>query len=420
MNTQKKKPNEIIGTFALYPQDEAYEYIVKEYPWAEDYTYYYIYVMYALRNSIIPTLNTISEEDRQSYTPQKAYAYIKAYEMSRLSFITIIPTCNRPETIKFLLECAAPLYRRFAIDIVIYDSSSDNRTKEITKEMVKKGYFNVIYKRYEGTFDGFSLDHKIMQAYDEYADDYDYIWICRDGLVPVVDEILDRVRYYKRKKIDCIIVDTRSRTEGLEVEQYYSSLDDCCNLLMDQATRLQTLGMLIFSGKFARKLLKTQPVSDATYSLWQMAAPFHAFAAEPYHIVFCTKNVFSPNYYASTTHFWGKAEKALAQWAYRWYNVINSLPAVYDKAKKKCMMVYTVDFHPFTARALLEMRCYGGLTPTLLAKYDKYLLSVTKTPMWYIKTVAYLPKWLGRVVLWCDRKHPNLVHRIKNRIIRQK
>lgn len=419
MTIEEKKPYELIGTFNVYSQNEVYNYVVKAYPWAEDYAYYYIYIMYAERNSIIPALESIPQEDRENYTPEKAYAYMKAYEMSRLRIVTIIPTCNRPEAIKYLLRYAAPLYRRYAIDVVIYDSSSDDKTKEIAEEMVDKGYYNVVYRRYTGIFDGFSLDHKIIQAYDEYADDYDYIWICRDGLIPIVDGILDKIRYFKKKDIDCIIVDVLSRNEDLEIERYYSSIKDCERLLMDQATRLQTLGMLIFSGKFARRLINNQPLCDETYSLWQMAAPLHEFAASPYKIVFCTKNVFAPNLSASTSHFWGKAPKALEQWAYRWYNVIKNMPAAYDGVKEKCMMVYTVDFHPFTARTVLEMRCYGGLTSTMLAKYEKYLPEVTKTPLWYFKAVAHLPKWIGHIVLWFNKKWPNAVDKAKNYLLRK-
>lgn len=412
--------NQILITSSVYSQEEYFSLLVEKYPWAEDYCYYYIYVIYAVRGAIIPVLESISEKDRISFTFEKAYSYYKTYEEKQLKFVTIIPTCNRPEAIKFLLEYAAVLYRRFAIDIVIYDSSSDEKTLDVVREMQKKGYLNVIYKKYTGKFDGFSLDHKVMQAYDEFADAYDYIWLCRDGLIPVVDEILGKMYYYKKKGIDCVIVDTKSRTNGLEIERYYSELNDCNDFLLEQADRLQTLGMLIFSGRFARKLLQTEPLSEKNYSLWQMAAPFHLFAKEPYKVVFCTKNVFAFNGAASPTHFWSKAEKALEQWAYRWSKIISSMPDEYSKAKDQCMMVYTVDFHPFSARNVLEMRCHGGLTVRMLTKYEDCLPKVTMTPMWYFKLVALMPKWILRFVLWIDTKYHHGLKKLRLRIIHDK
>lgn len=388
---------------SLYSQEQFYNILLENYPWATDYCYYYVYVIYANRDSVIPTLNLISQEDRACYTPQKAFKYYQAYEKSRLSFATIIPTYNRPKAVKFLLEYAAPLYRRLGIDLIIYDSSSNNETFDVVKKIQSTGYYNVMYHRYTGEFDGFSLDHKLIQAYDDYAEEYDYIWLCRDGLIPVVDEILEKVRYYKKKGIDCIIVDTKSRVNGLEMEQYYIDKSDCANFLLDQVTRLQTLGMLIFSGKFARRLLDTVPLDDTTYSLWQMAAPFHAFANGDCKVVFCTKNVFALNEYASTTHFWSKASKMMEQWAYRWNLVISNMPQEYEMVKEKCMMVYTVDFHPFTARNILEMRGYGGLNQGMVSKYKEYLPKVTMTPVWYFYVVAILPKCLARLVLRLDR-----------------
>jgi len=401
----------------IYSQEQFNRLLLEKYPWAEDYCYYYIYIIFAIRDSIVPVLESILPEDRDTYTPEKAYDYLRKYEMSRLRFCTIIPTCDRPKAIKYLVEYAAVLYRRYAIDLIIYDSSSNEETYEIVQDIRSKGYLNVIYKRYTGEFDGFSLDHKVMKAYEEYADQYDYLWLCRDGLIPVVDEFLEKLRYYKKRDFDCIIVDTKSRIFGLDIEKYYTTIEDCNTFLTDQADRLQTLGMLILSGKLAKRLLETEPLRDATYSLWQMSAPFHAFAKKPYKAVFCTKNVFAPNYFASPTHFWSKASKTLEQWAYRWSTIIENMPSEYDDAKKKCMMVYTIDFHPFSGRNLLEMRAYGGLTYKMVKKYEEYIPKVTVTPLWLFKFVALCPPCAIKMVLKLDQKHHGAISKIKQLMI---
>lgn len=405
---------------ALYSQKEFYSFVIKQYPWARDYCYYYIYSIFIVRDAVIPVLESILDQDKDTYTPQKAYQYFKKYQQQNLKFVTIIPTCNRPKAIKYLLDYAAVSHRRYGIDIIIYDSSNDNRTLDIVNDIRKNGYFNVIYEKYTGEFDGFSLDHKVMKAYEEYADCYDYIWLCRDGLIPIVDEIYEKLCFFKQKNIDCIIVDTKSRVNNLDIERYYSTSADCEDFLCEQSARLQTLGMLIFSGKLARRLLETEPLREENYSLWQMAAPFHAFAKNPYPIVFCTKNVFAFNAAASQMHFWSKSEKALEQWAYRWYNVVSNMPEQYGNAKEKCMMVYTVDFHPFSARTVLEMRAYGGFNRKILKKYEEYLPKVTMTPLWYFKTIARAPKWMSKFVLQIDKHFHNSISKLRTNIVRDK
>lgn len=382
----------------LLQQKDFYLYILNKYDWAEDYCYYYVYVLYVERQFIPDILESISLEDREKYSEEKAYFYFAKYKKNTLNIATIIPTCNRPLAIRYLLNCIALSYRRYAADIIIYDSSDNEDTKKIVDKFRKNGYYNIFYKEYTGIFDGFSLDHKVIQAYKDFGLKYDYLWLCRDGLVPLIDDIYDKIVYYKQKNIGCIIVDTLSRTDGLEIERYYNTIEDCSDFLKEQADRLQTLGMLILSQKYSQMLIKEIPLSDATYSLWQMAAPFHAFINKPQKVVFTTKNVFAFNLNASKTHFWSKADKCLKQWAERWVSVIEAMPKEYDDVKKDCMMIYTVDFHPFAADIVWKMRSHGGLNYSLVVKYKDYLTKVTKTPLWYFYAVSIMPKFVARIL----------------------
>lgn len=370
--------------------------LLKKNPWAEDYIYYYIHIIWTKRSNIIPVLNRISEEDRHSFTREKGYAYLRDYQMEELGFATIIPTCNRPDAIKYLLNITAWLHRQHGVDIIIYDSSDNDDTKKVVQGFIDLEYYNVRYERYTGKFDGFSLDDKIIAAYERFCEEYKYIWMCRDGLIPILSEFYDKIRYYANRNVGCFIIDTLSRVDGLRIEKTYSTKEDCELLFKEQALRLQTLGMLIFSSQFAKKLIQTEPISEKNYSLWQMAAPFHAFARDPFEIVYFTANVYAPNIFSSKRHFWSSAEKLLRQWAVRWYEVVMNMPDAYSAVKDDCLMVYTVDFHPFTYKAVLEMRAYGGFNRKVLKKYKAYIPRVTRTPLWFFKLSASTPKFMAR------------------------
>lgn len=399
----------------LFNNEQYLQYLINKYHWAKEYCYYYLYVLHARREVIELLIQSIENIDKNKCSLKKAYYYLAKFEQRILKIATIIPTCNRPKAIKYLLEVAALGHRRRGADIIIYDSSTNNDTENVVKRIQASGYPNVKYVRYKGLFDGFSLDHKIISAYQEFQEQYDYLWICRDGLIPIIDEIFDKIAYYKEKAIDCIIVDTKSRNYGFEIEKFYSQKEDACDFLLEQADRLQTLGMLILSKKFSKYLIHNVPLDDKTYSLWQMSAPFHAFSQKPYKIIFFTRNVFANNLMASTTHFWSRAEKLFEQWAYRWTNVISNLPHDYDNVKSKCMMIYTIDFHPFSVGAVMKMRAYGGLRFSLLRKYRKYLPLVTKTPSWYIYSTCFIPKTFAKLIIIFGKRNRTLADElIKN------
>lgn len=369
------------------------------FPWAEDYIFYYIYSIDVKPNRAFNVLSQISENDYNSFSRRKAYNYLRDFQMKELGFVTVIPTCNRKKAVEYLLSVAAPCYRELGIDIIIFDSSNSDETKNIVERYKNYGYYNVLYERYQGEFDGFSLDEKVIEAYKKFSDEYKYIWLSRDGLIPIVNNIFDRIKYYANHNFECIIVDTISRTNQLKIEKIYALSSDCESFMKEQISRLQTLGMLILSSELAKKLIRTIPICDDNYSLWQMAAPFHAFAKEPFKTIFLSGEVFAMNLCADKNHFWGTAEKTLEQWSKRWYEVIMNMPDNYSAVKNESLMVYTVDFHPFTKSAILNMRAYGGLTFALVKKYKDYIKKVTHTPYKMFLFSAITPKIFAKLLV---------------------
>ena len=109
----------------LLTNEQTLSYLVKRHPWANDYCYYYLYVLYARREIIEKLLDSIIDDDKNKATLEKAYHYLAKFEQQQLKLATIIPTCNRAKSIKYLLEVTALGHRRRGVDIIIYDSSSN-------------------------------------------------------------------------------------------------------------------------------------------------------------------------------------------------------------------------------------------------------------------------------------------------------
>lgn len=62
----------------------------------------------------------------------------------------------------------------------------------------------------------FSLDHKIIKAYSDFYNDYDYLWICRDGLIINLEYIYELLYKAMKMEVDYIIVDSMFRCNRME------------------------------------------------------------------------------------------------------------------------------------------------------------------------------------------------------------
>lgn len=95
-----------------------------------------------------------------------------------LKLCICIPTCNRSECINRVLKEELALLKEVGVDLWIYDSSSNNNTKQLTSEYQNKGFDNLLYKHVD-----FQI-HPNIKAYQIFRDsentDYDYVWMIHD------------------------------------------------------------------------------------------------------------------------------------------------------------------------------------------------------------------------------------------------
>lgn len=343
------------------------------------------------------TLKTLSDEDKIIFTEKKADAYLKAFQKKKLNLAVIVPTCNRAQAIDNLLFQSARSFRHYGIDIIIYDSSDNDRTEAVVQNFRIDGYKNIIYKRYEGKFDGFSLDDKVISAYQEFAHQYEYLWICRDGLIITIDKIYDDLRRFMEEKYDFIIVDSAFRNEGEETEKVYSCPEDCEAFFREQAVRLVTLGTLILSSRVAMELIEQYPVSEKNDSFWQTVAPFYYCAEKRAKVASVVNYVFVGN--GGRNAFWDEDNETMSQWVDRWYRAIAGLPSLYDKEKPDVLKIDMVDFHPFFMQSLLRMRGNDQLHFRSINRYKKYIPHVCNASLKKFYIASFVPKSLARRLL---------------------
>lgn len=380
-------------------------YLTASYECNPMYGYYYGHILNITQHEMNSTFSKINDYDKIHFSEEIAQKYLKQQRKSfwKHKLCLIVPTANRPHDINFYLETVGEQFYNCGIDLIIYDSSSDDSVEKIVTKFIKIGYENIFYKRYEGFFDGISIDEKVISAYKEYLSNYEYIWICRDGFVVNILEIYNYMYLLCQQDYDLMIFYTQFQDyENLGWRIYTEPR----SLFRDNCRHMAILGTTIVSSTLIKKIIAECPIDkEKNYGLWQPIAFFQYLHDKQFKAINAVMNCYSPNAYATASSFWNKKGKALWQWANRWYNMVTMLPEVYDSYKSEVLHIEMADFHPFDMPQLFIMRANGGLTICKIRENRRYITHVSKTPLWKFYFVAALPKFLIRYKL----EHPGSI-----------
>lgn len=365
------------------------------------YADYYSNELHVADSDIKEIINMLSAEDKIIFTKSKAKEYLKFYRKKQLNLAVIIPTCNNSNSIDYWLYMVARYFWYYGIDIIIYDSSSNNTTEAVCKNFQIDGFDNIIYKRYNGKFDGFSLDDKIISAYKEFVDNYDYLWCLEEQIIINIPTIYNELQeILTAEKTDIMIIDSIIRNQGDKECKRYKGLKDASSLLLEQGWRSTILGCVIFSKNVIKTILEEFPLNEKTYSLWNMIVIYYYYATHECSVISYINDVFFYNIKAPTNLYVNANQTAIKQWGYYYPLLIEQLPSIYENVKKDVLKIKMDDFKPFSPLSLVNIRGKGGLSISNIRKYRKNFSYVCDTPLWQFYTIALLPKhfciWLLR------------------------
>ena len=308
----------------------------------------------------------------------------------------IVVTANRPMAIDGLLLGTAREFYNQGIDIIIFDSSNNAKTKEVALNFAKK-FSNIIYDYWDGVYDGVSIDNKVIDAYKKYSNRYDYLWATRDGMCININKIIYKIRELMSKGKQLIIVDAESRDFKHHGSKNYT---DPTVLFKEQCAHMNTLGVYILKSDFVMSVISEIPVDHKVYGMYFPMALYHYYGHHILNAASYVDILWKTNMGAVSTSFWTK--KILWQWAKRWCEMIDFLPSIYDEYKAEVKQIETHDFKPFTPLYLAKARRLGGLSLKLVIGYQRYLPHVCRTPIWLFYLFALMPKFLvvklGRIM----------------------
>lgn len=308
----------------------------------------------------------------------------------------ILLTANRYGSIDSWLYISAKEFYHSGVDIIVYDSSDDDRTEAVVRNYQIDGLDNVKYVRWTGEWDGFSLDNKFMDACHEFAGEYDYLWLCRDGLIVLPSALPVVLKRLSACDLDMLVVNDEFRDFRNLGNRFY---DNPVELFRDQCVHMATLGVVIIKNSTIEAIMREIPLEKGkNYSLYQPVAFFQYFADK--HILADSvvhKNIFSYNPQSAAKSFWSK--KTFLQWCGIWHELITNLPAVYDKYKKEALVVEMYDFKPFKVENLIKLKESGAITYKMVREYRDRIPLVCDTNIEVFYAIALLPKFFVKYVL---------------------
>lgn len=377
------------------------------------YCHYFLDNFYLEVYEIREIINSIPYKERKKFSKEKADIYSKNYMQQKYGIAIIIPTANRFEAIDYWLYSAVDNLKQKGIDIIVYDSSDEDKTEAVVTNYIIEGYNNVMYKRYSGKYDDFSTDTKVLAAYKEYCNLYKYLWICQDGLIITVNDTFPKIINAIEKNVDMIICNAEFRDDNKIGNKSYF---DAKKLFMEQAIQMTVLGASIIKSDLIKRILEEEPlVYNKNYGLWQTIAFFDYFADKEINVVSCVGDIFSYNPSGSQKSLW--KTNTVKQWGELWYNYISNLPNYYDEYKKDVLKIKMFDFHPFEIWELLEIRAIGGINLRNVIKNKYIFTKVSDTPLNTFYVVSIMPKKLAKVLIKNQQSLVAKILRIIYRIV---
>lgn len=158
--------------------------------------------------------------------------------MNRKKLCVCIPTYNRCDAVKRVLDTELALFEKYEIDMMICDSSNHQDIKLLVDEYIQKGSECLFYKKYDSSIPSNEKVFRIFQW--AAASEYSFIWLIHDHTV--CNE--DAVKYLMQeldKKQDFYLLNMQA---GSYASEKFKSMNE---FLLKGAWRLNSFGASVIN-----------------------------------------------------------------------------------------------------------------------------------------------------------------------------
>lgn len=160
--------------------------------------------------------------------------------MKKKKLCICIPTHNRCDAVKTVLDTELDILKKYQIDLIICDSSDNQKVRALTEGYIQKGAVHLYYKRFHSTL---ASNEKVFQIFQWAADsEYAFIWLIHDHTVCNEDAVKFLMQQLE-KNYDFYLLHMQADRYGCE------KFTDRNEFLQKGAWRLNSFGASVINTK---------------------------------------------------------------------------------------------------------------------------------------------------------------------------
>lgn len=156
--------------------------------------------------------------------------------MSNKKLCVCIPTYNRSEAIERVLREEIQIMKKYDIDIIVFDSSENDKTRKKVEDYKARGYNNLFYYKFAKEIPSNVKVYKIFKMMAK--SDYEYIWLIHDHTI-CNENAVQHILYYLNENRDFYVL-------NMQADDYSCLLfNNITDFLYEGAWRLNSFGAAI-------------------------------------------------------------------------------------------------------------------------------------------------------------------------------
>jgi abequosyltransferase len=294
-------------------------------------------------------------------------------------FAIAIPTYNRRAILEENLAFILPVLRKHSVQVYISDDSNNDETKEMIARLEYDRIFYVKNTPANG--------HDLNFFRTLSMPDAEYVWYLGDSIT-VFPERLEEIIGTLSSGADFIFLNSGQTSAPGGI------VPDIAEFLHQKAWYLSLTGATIY-GRKPRALLSKylEPVA-AWKNIPHLGLILEYASTHSASAYWFAQQAFT--IHRKKKSYWKK--DAVSVFATDWVTQIDSFKVFFGERLEEVVRSHSANSGIFKIPHLLSLRANGGLDLKVIKLHEKDLVRASATPMWLVKCIAVLPKFVPRLI----------------------
>lgn len=293
-----------------------------------------------------------------------------------------IPTRNNPTLIDFFLKTIENDVVKYQIYIYIYDTSDNNSTKEVVE---KYDNLSIIY-HFNEEYPDKTTDLKIIETFEKIQNQYDYIWLCGDGYVPILENSIPFIEKSINSKCDVIhFVEKDDINDRKSIAMKY------LEYFGEYGWHTTLYGATIVSTDLFKEVnwFNFQNYRNTGFLYWYVLLDVLSKKNGSVFVV-PRENTYIPNPYKKINSSY-RPNGFARFWIQAWPEMIEQLPMEYDPYKDSVCKMLAEKLNLYSYRGLIKLRKTQNLNFKMIRQNKEKIKKVTDVSIYRFYFISLIP-----------------------------